>query len=260
MNDRTAGFFFNTVGTYVGKIVGNSRSTDADPSKPWLLPSIQWFIETGLGSGPDLETGGTFEGAKGTVRLIRALPGTEGTGELTVHTKEDGAPPSVTVTLWLDSERYDEVWSNAQAGQPPNAISVDVARGDAIRHLQRTDSSLWHLLWSNREHPTVSVESWQVFFHAGERPKHESDVAPRLTAETLRSEVRIKQPGFLGAFRYAAWALPFVIKLLVGFEWAVLAAVLVAAQEVSGMVRAVIADTTQMNLMKQHEHKLWPPE
>jgi hypothetical protein len=75
--------------------------------------------------------------------------------------------------------------------------------------------------------------------------------------EKFRQEVQPKQPALFELLRIV-WVLsPFLAKVLVGFEWAVLLAIGVAAHQICAVLRSVLIDTTALNLMKQHEHKLW---
>lgn len=59
--------------------------------------------------------------------------------------------------------------------------------------------------------------------------------------------------------RYGLLVSPFAVNLLLGFEWAVLVGILVGTQQITATMRAVIFDTSSINLMKQHEHKLYEP-
>jgi hypothetical protein len=80
-----------------------------------------------------------------------------------------------------------------------------------------------------------------------------------LTAKILCSEASIREPGAVAAVRYALLLSPFAVKILFGFEWAVLVSLLVATREICRMIRATILDTSSINLMKQYEHKLYEP-
>jgi hypothetical protein len=78
-----------------------------------------------------------------------------------------------------------------------------------------------------------------------------------LTADHLRYESNPSESGIARIVRYVMLASPFVVKLVVGFEWAVLVAFFVATEQIRFMLRAVIVDTTSLNLMKQHEQGLY---
>jgi hypothetical protein len=81
-----------------------------------------------------------------------------------------------------------------------------------------------------------------------------------VSAETFRREVRPPEHGLFKFMRFAWLMVPFLVNALFGFEWAVLVGMLVGTQHIAGMIRAVVLDTTAINLLKQHEHKLWNPD
>jgi hypothetical protein len=79
-----------------------------------------------------------------------------------------------------------------------------------------------------------------------------------LDPQAFRREVQVVvEPTPFDWIRYALLLSPFAVKLLAGFEWAVLLALLVMTHQLRAIVRCVLVDTMAINLMKQYEHGVW---
>lgn len=248
------------VGSFAGRSLHMSDGANVEKLAGVIFarPSaIEWYATPELGPSK-LDTGSEFSGAKALVRVhpASAAP-SHSNGEVGSLEWFEREPPGVcNLHLYVSAERYEAIWAEARDGRLPH-VHVQVPFGEGITSVE--DANSLGVVWHTKKHPSLRVLSWDCYFSSGRQPEEGKLDVRMLTAERLDREASPSPPVFFEALRIAWLLSPFAVKVLAGFEWAVLLALLVGTHQICALLRGVILDTTTLNLIKRYENKVWDP-